>query len=233
MTRNYLAFDIETAKVLPDNEPDWNSHRPLGIACAATLVGDCNDVVLWHGGGNGPADKMSQLEAAGLVKYLATQVAHGYTIVTWNGTGFDFDILAEESGMLEECRSLAVGHVDMMFHVLCQLGHGVKLDAAAKGMRLAGKLEGVCGAVAPILWAEGKRDEVLQYVGQDVRTTMEVATACEAYGAMRWIARSGMRRSMALPRGWLSVEEAAKLPQPDTSWMSEPWPRAKFTGWMG
>ena len=44
---------------------------------------------------------MSQQEAAGLVEYLAAQVEHGYTIVTWNGLGFDFDILAEESGMLE------------------------------------------------------------------------------------------------------------------------------------
>ena len=47
---------------------------------------------------------MSRQEAAGLVRYLATQVAQGYTVVTWNGVGFDFDVLAEESGMLEECR---------------------------------------------------------------------------------------------------------------------------------
>ena len=31
------------------------------------------------------------------MQYLATQVENGYTIVTWNGLGFDFDILAEES----------------------------------------------------------------------------------------------------------------------------------------
>ena len=73
--------------------------------------------------------------------------------------------------MLEECRSLAKSHVDMMFHVLCQLGHGVGLDAAAKGMGLAGKSKGMSGAVAPVLWAEGRREEVLQYVAQDVRTT--------------------------------------------------------------
>lgn len=234
MKRNYLAFDIETAKVLPDNESDWNSHRPLGISCAATLLGDGDEAILWHGGANPttPADRLSQQEVAGLVEYLATQAAQGYTIVTWNGVGFDFDILAEESGMPEECKRLAVTHVDMMFHVLCQLGYCVGLNAAAKGMGLPGKSEGMTGAAAPVLWAEGKRQEVLQYVVQDVRTTMEIATACEVCGAMRWIARSGMRRSMALPRGWLSVEEAAKLPQPDTSWMSEPWPRSKFTGWM-
>ena len=31
------AFDIETAKV-PEDQAEWNSHRPLGISCAATLL---------------------------------------------------------------------------------------------------------------------------------------------------------------------------------------------------
>jgi hypothetical protein len=234
MKRNYLAFDIETAKVLPDNEPDWNSHRPLGISCAATLLGDNNEVLLWHGGTDrkSPTGQMSQQETAGLVEYLATQVQRGYTLLTWNGLGFDLDILAEESGMPEECKRLAVTHVDMMFHILCQLGHGVGLNAAAKGMGVVGKPEGMNGAIAPVLWAEGRREEVLGYVAQDVRTTLGLAMACEACGAMRWIARSGKLRSMALPRGWLTVDQAEKLPEPDTSWMADPWPRTKFTGWM-
>ena len=107
--------------------------------------------------------------------------------------------------MLPQCRALASNHVDLMFHAFCQLGHGVGLDAAAKGMGLAGKLEGMKGAKAPIMWAEGKREEVLRYVGQDVRTTLEVALKCEALGSLRWIARSGNLRSMALPKGWLTV----------------------------
>jgi hypothetical protein len=227
MERKYLAFDIETATIIPEDEPDWNSHRPLGIACAATMLADTDEMVLWHAG-----DRMSQQDAAALVYYLTTQVEQGYTILTWNGLGFDFDILAEESGLLAECKSLAASHIDMMFHILCRLGYGVKLDGAAKGMGLAGKTEGMSGAMAPVLWAEGKREEVLQYVAQDVRTTAQVATACEATGQFRWIARSGKLRSMALPEGWLTVDKAEQLPEPDTSWMADPWPRSKFTAWM-
>jgi len=227
MSRKYLSFDIETAKILPEDEPDWNSHRPLGIACAATLLSDTDELALWHG-----QDKLTQQEAANLVHYLKTQVEAGYTILTWNGVGFDFDILAEESGLVSECKQLAISHIDMMFHVLCRLGYGVKLDGAAKGMGLAGKTEGMSGALAPKLWAEGKREEVLQYVAQDVRTTAQVATACEALGKFRWIARSGKLRSMALPGGWLTVDQAEQLPVPDTSWMADPWSRASFTAWM-
>ncbi len=232
--RKYLAFDIETARVSPEDGSDWRSCRPLGISCAATLLSDRNEPTLWHGGDRAnPNDRMSREEAAALVRYLEDHVAQGYTLLTWNGLGFDLDVLAEESGLLAECRKLAASHVDMMFHAFCQLGHGVGLDAAARGMGLAGKLEGMKGADAPVLWAEGKREEVLRYVAQDVRTTLDLAVACESRGELRWVARSGKVRSMAMPQGWLTASEALELPLPDTSWMDEPWPRERFTGWMG
>ena len=120
----------------------------------------------------------------------------------------------------------------MMFHVLCKLGYGVGLDAAARGMGIAGKLEGIKGADAPVLWAEGRREEVLRYVGQDAKTTLALATSCESCGEFRWVARSGRLRTVPLSQGWLTVEAAERLPLPDTSWMDEPWPRERFMGWM-
>ena len=229
MKRHYLTFDIETARVMPEADPKWRSHRPLGIACAATLLSDTDELTLWHGAAS---DRLSREEAAGLVEYLKAKVREGYTIATWNGVGFDFDILAEESGMLAECRELAMNHVDMMFNILCRLGHGVSLDAAAKGMGLEGKPDGMNGAMAPVLWAEGKREVVLDYVAQDARTTAELARECEACGRFRWIAKSGKLRTMALRGGWLTVEQAEQLPEPDTSWMTDPWVRADFTAWL-
>lgn len=233
-TRKYLAFDIETLK-LPENGSDWRSCRPLGISCAATLLADADQPTLWYGGNDlsSPKDQMSREEAVKLVQYLTVQAESGYTILTWNWLGFDFDILAEESGLLQECRCLALSHVDMMFHAFCALGHAVGLDAAARGVGLAGKCDGIKGADAPVLWDRGEREKVLRYVAQDVRTTLELAKACEACGELRWVSRSGMRRSLLLPRGWLAVSEARELPLPDTSWMTDPWPRKRFTEWMG
>jgi hypothetical protein len=136
MNRKYLSFDLETAKVQPPDERNWKEDRPLGISCAATLCCDANAPLLWYGmtSSNRPACRMSQEEACALVDYLAAKTREGFTILTWNGIGFDFDILAEESGMLQECRRLALDHIDMMFHVLCQLGFGVSLASAARAM---------------------------------------------------------------------------------------------------
>jgi len=119
-----------------------------------------------------------------------------------------------------------------MFRVLCRLGYGVRLDAAAGGTGVDGKPKGMNGKLAPALWAEGKREDVLRYVGQDVRTTLNLAAVCESCGVFRWVTRSGRLRTMPLSQGWLAVEEARSLPLPDTSWTDEPWLRERFTGWM-
>ena len=135
MPRRYLAFDIETAKDVPGDDFNWRPHRPLGISCAATLASPSTEVVLWHGKteAGAPAPRMTAIEVAGLVQYLCKMADDGYTILTWNGLGFDFDILAEESAAIAHCKTCALAHVDMMFHIVCALGYPVALDKGRKG----------------------------------------------------------------------------------------------------
>jgi hypothetical protein len=99
VSRKYLAFDIETSKILPDGA-DLRAHRPLGISCAAILAEGDDQPNLWYSVGpdGKPSPTMSLKDISELVDFLCAQVEAGYTIATWNGLGFDFDILAEESG---------------------------------------------------------------------------------------------------------------------------------------
>jgi len=234
MTRRYLAFDIETAKDVPGDDFNWRPHRPLGISCAATLASDAVQPLLWHGKkqDGSPDTRMSRDDAQRLVQYLSSMAANGYRILTWNGLGFDFDVLAEESGAAASCKECALAHVDMMFHVFCSLGFPVGLEKAAQGMGLPGKPPGMSGFKAPKLWAEGHFKEVLEYVAQDVRTPMQLAQTCEQRRIFEWITRKGTKSSMPLTKGWLTVREALLLPDPDTSWMSTPLPRRDFTAWL-
>jgi hypothetical protein len=235
MERRYVAFDIETAAEVPDDASDWRQHRPLGITCVAMLRSDDDEPIIWHGrhADGSPAPRMARDEAAAVVEFLEQCIADGYSVLTWNGLGFDFDILAEEADALTACRALALDHVDMMFHVVCARGFPVALDKAAHALGLPGKPEGMSGSLAPTLWAEGRHQEVLDYVGQDVRIALAIARACEVKGKFLWTTKKGKTGSMALEHGWLTVRDALRLPEPDTSWMSEPWSRSRFTGWMG
>lgn len=231
----YLAFDLETARVLPEDTPDVMAHRPLGISCAAAFGDGLREPLLWYGrnADGRPAPQMRRDEVAALVRDLDACVAQGYVLVTWNGLGFDFDVLAEESGEHAACVRLALAHVDLMFDLHCRKGHPVALQKAAEAHGLPGKLAGVQGAQAPAAWAAGRHDEVLRYCAQDARLTFEVARAAEAAGALRWTTARGTQSACPLGAGWNTVAEALRLPLPDTSWMRQPVPRERFAAWLG
>lgn len=234
MTQKYLVFDIETAAEIPGSGSDWRQHRPLGITCAAALPLDAENPVLFYAKKEDgmQANRMSRDQAQEFVDYLGQMVAEGYTLLTWNGLGFDFAVLAEESGDINSCKELALNHVDVMFHVFCQLGHPVALDMAAQALGVPGKIPGMSGALAPKLWAEGRYQEVLDYVAQDVITAMQIAQKCEEQGDFKWKTRKGTIGQMPLKQGWLNVQDALQLPEPDTSWMSNPISRTQFTAWI-
>jgi len=141
------------------------------------------------------------------------------------------DVLAEESGMFDECRELALNAVDTCFHALCLLGYPVALDGCARGMNVPGKSEGMDGSKAPLLWAAGEYDKVFRYVANDTRVTLDVAQAVERTGKLQWYSRRQRLNWVKVDR-WLTVKECLELPLPDTAWMTDPMPRSKFTAWM-
>lgn len=233
----FLAFDIETAKITPQDE-DLQAHRPLGISCWAFAwthersgeIRTASGCGLHEDGTHLP--QMTRSQCCLLVARLHRAVHYqNYTLLAHNGVGFDFDILAEESGMHDICADLAMDSVDTCLLVHCLKGFPVGLEAIAKGMGLQGKTEGMSGALAPQMWAEGRFDEVLEYVQQDVRATIEVALEIEKRKRLMWVSKSGRRNTLPVPK-LLTAFEALQLPEPDVGWMTEPIPRSRFTSWM-
>ncbi len=234
MSRKYLAFDIETAKEIPGVDFNWKPHRPLGITCIASLETGEEEPRIWMSQTNSgtPAPQMTRPDVVSFVRHLSGAAARGIVPLSWNGLSFDFDVLAEESGLIDECRTLALGHVDIMFHVVCEKGFPVSLNSAASGLGVPGKLAGVEGVNAPALWANGKYDLVKKYVAQDVNATLAVALMSESQKSFAWTTRKGTISTMPLTKGWLNVKEANRLPLPDTSWMSNPLSRGDYLSWL-
>jgi hypothetical protein len=245
----HVTFDIEISREIPGDCDDWKSLRPLGISCAATLTDD-GDLRLWHGAemeDGRLGERMSLSECRELAKYLGNMFSAGYKIITWNGAGFDFDILAEEvcdRAIADDIRDLTWDHIDIAFQMLCENGFMCGLDAAARGMGVAGKTEGMHGDLAPAMWQRGReeQDGVLEYVAQDARATANVYCAILNEEHLRWITRAGYParnpwRPLLISEysgtRLMTVREASRLPLPDVGWMDNPWPRSKFIGWLG
>ena len=235
-----IVFDVETWKILPE-ESNPRDHLPLGITVAA--IGECNLL-------QGPkiaigidfrfamteehqfVDRMGQYVASHIVDELLQWVDRGYTPVTWNGAGFDFRILASESGRHDDCAYLAANHVDLMFQFLCCRGFPVSLEAAAEGSLGRNKADHLPSHEVPAAWRSGRHDDVLEYLKQDIVLTAGMAEFALRNEAIRWIAQSGM--PMVAEIGPIRrVHECLNIPLPDTSWMTEPIGRGEFYSWLG
>jgi hypothetical protein len=242
---SFVAFDIEIAKPVPDG-PDILAHRP-GIACAALArEGEARAVILFDPAESpdlfDPATKaMTRDGALRILAAIEDATARGDTLVTWNGAGFDFRLLADETGRQADCARLAMASVDMMFQVLCDRGHPLSLDAALKGAGLQPKMDQVTlrggeqvhisGVEAPQFWQAGEFAAVAAYCAADAERTAALAAVCQRSRRLAWISQKGKPNEMYLRSGWLTVEQCLALPQPDTSWMTKPMRRADVLAW--
>lgn len=231
------TFDLEIAKGFPDGG-NWKELAPLGITCAALGFSDADEPHYFQ-----DAPQMSRAACVELVHELQRVVNEGYTLVTWNGTAFDFAVLAEESGMARECAELALAHVDLMLIVTFQRGYFLGLQKALVGAGIAGKLKQVTlndgtilnemsGKLAPKLWAKGEYDAVLSYLREDVMPLLKLTEIVARAKVIRWTSTKGYPQSVAVKK-LFSVRECFDFPLPDVSWMNtEPAHREKLIEWM-
>lgn len=219
-----LCFDLETAKVIPRNT-DWKDQRPLGITCAALKPADGDVEVIYGQGPNGPLPKLPQAQAQVLVCKLQ-RLCQEYRLVTWNGASFDLQILAEESGLWDDCRVLAWDHCDIMFQFVCSQGFPVSLGAVAAGLELEAKT--MAGYEAPALWAAGQHQQVLEYVAHDVELLEQIAAHLVKEHGFWWMTKSQRLKPWKAPQGLLTVREALDWPRPRRSLFE----RESFIGWL-
>lgn len=231
------SFDIEIASVVPETVPDWSKVKGLGISCAAIAFTDSDDVQAWD-----DKPRFTKQKSVDLVKRLMELCDQGYMLITWNGCSFDFRVLAEESGLIQQCGQLALNHVDMMLMVTFTKGWYLSLQAALEGAGLSGKLMTVQlsdgseihdmeGSKAPELWAAGEYEAVMAYLKEDVVQLLKLAQAVDRRGRISWTSRSGNPQQIRFSK-LLTVTECFGIPEPDTSWMSDPPTREQFIEWI-
>ena len=260
--KGVIGFDLEIAEPFP--EEGWDREKRLGVSCAATYSDDeAYQRAFYPALDNGRyGDKMSEEEIKNMLRVLLAFEGDGNHIVTWNGLGFDFLVLyleTEDAMFRKLIRKMAMRHIDPFFAMFCDKGHGVGLQKAAEGLGVTGKLEGMHGSLAPLMWnaefpilspndaaeisamglSRGSReaqDLCIEYVVQDAKATYDVYKSLVVKGAFYWTTRSGHRSKYPwVPRKKynriLTCEEANTTPEPNTSWMDEPRSRSEYVGW--
>jgi len=212
-----IGFDLEIARPFP--EDGWNRESSLGISCAATYSLDPNDIRVYHPSFNGEtyADEMSPERVQAMIDELVRMSGEKY-IVTWNGLGFDFLVLAIESRDFkykQKVANLALAHIDPFFNMFCDKGYGIGLQKMSEALNIRGKLEGMHGSLAPYMWTGNPtgitEDDIngvanifgveagsmesqelcIDYVKQDARATYDIYQGLFDVGSVYWKTRKG------------------------------------------
>ncbi len=227
-----IAFDIELADIF-DLAPgeDLASRGPFRIACAAAAC-DAGSLRHWFcrspdGCPGGHLDVDTVREMLG---HLRTLQLAGDRLVAWNGLSFDLLWLGHAADDIPLAREIALDLFDPMFQFFVRRGFPVSLAAVAEAMGVEER-KSMGGADAPKRWAAGAHQEVLDYVAGDCRITAAVAAAITRERRVRWRTQKGTVSSEPLPE-LLPVKALLDAPLPDTSWMTTPLPRSKFTAWL-
>lgn len=230
----FLSYDIEIYDELPkEGDVDFTQIRP-SVAAFCTTVDDAKYFY--------DEPYMSVDTAKKLVKEMMAYVENGYKIFTWNGTSFDFQLLAVYSGMIEECSRLALEAYDGMLMVTFQKGYYLGLEKALVGARLDTKLhtvtlndgtvmEDMSGIKAPELWKKGEFKAVMDYLHDDVVQPLKLVQYLEENPVIRWTSNTG--KPMTVYQKLEPVKNLFNIKVPDTSWMTEP-PKSRgdFIKWM-
>lgn len=232
---NHFSFDLETAKPIPDFSK-WREHVPLGVSCASSYW--FGGRALWYAGKtqNTFTPKMSESEKNEMIETIFDAMVNGYTIVSFNGAGFDFHMLyleTQDSEIKKKIREIAYNHVDMMFHFYTVKGYPIGLDKMSKSIGLSGKTEGMHGDLAPELWQKGEYEKVLEYVSDDGRLTYDSYRIIMAQNGFSWISNSGYNNTFILENNkWMTVDECLRIPEFHPKWMREPLMRKDMVGWL-
>jgi hypothetical protein len=168
---DFLIYDAEILKMIPPKQESdrvafldycngWHDHKGMGISCV--------------GFGNAEMEWAWQLgDEAELADYFCNDGSR--PIVGFNSRSFDDRLMAAHGvgvrtdyDLLEEVR-IAAGFSAHWGSV--PKGFSYKLDAIARanGMAKTGS-----GELAPKLWQEGKRQEVVDYCLMDIKITRQM-----------------------------------------------------------
>ena len=228
---SFLSFDIELSDLFDlDEGQDIEKFAPFHVSVAASIL-EGGEERLWYSeeAPGRPALNLTPGKARELLEYLGQMQERGIPVVAWNGLKFDFKWLGYQAQDLALAARIARKSYDPFFQFFNQRGFYLSLAKVAEAMKVP-LHKSMDGADAPRAWAEGRYQEVMDYVLGDCRITNMLILAIKKRGGLEWITRKGDLAFERFQR-FKTVEQVIADPAPDTSWMDNPIDKREFYRW--
>lgn len=227
----FLSLDIEIANIfeLAQGE-DMDRYSPFDISVAAVAHEDA-PVRHWYATNafGDPAGALDAGLALEVLEYLREAQLSGTRIYSWNGLSFDLRWLGHVALDTKLASEVALDLFDPMFQFAMRKGFPVGLAAVAEGLGITQKKLMSAGR-APIEWAAGNHQLVLDYIAGDCTLTNQVVSAIDRSSCVRWRTKRGDLKSEPM-HTLRPVSEVMQDALPDQSWMSDPKPLPSYWAW--
>ena len=154
-----IFFDVETTGLFPNGR----------ITCVVTEFEGRAKIWATPGKDDGTYTLLSEAAIEELVAFMESNGADGHGVVSYNGSSFDFKMLANQAkctALKERIKRLALNHYDMHLACMVERGHRMKLDGLAKAT--LGSAKSGSGLDAIKYWKEKDYGKLFDYCGQDV-----------------------------------------------------------------
>lgn len=230
--RKLLSFDIEIANLfqLKPGE-DLDKYAPFDISVAAAVSAD-DDVAHWYkrDAQGRPQGCLDATLAREVLRYLRDAQQNEVQVCAWNGLAFDLRWLGHAAGDPLLAAEVALDLYDPMFQFAVMKGFPISLAAAAEGLSIRQK-KLMSADRAPLEWAQGNHQLVIDYVTGDCQITNQVVAAIVERRCVRWKTQKGVIRSESFPE-LRRVRDVMRDPPPDQSWMTAPKPKEAYYAWL-
>jgi DEAD/DEAH box helicase domain-containing protein len=158
--KDEIYFDLETLRLSDEVVGGWAKIKDFGLAVAVT----------WdrkHG-----FRRWYEKDA----KSLISELRKFSRVVTFNGDGFDFEVLRGYAPL----RIPRKCSLDLLSDLKRKLGHRVSLDHV--GEQTLGRYKSGSGKDAIKWWRAGKREKVVRYCENDVQLLIDVVAFARKHG---------------------------------------------------
>jgi hypothetical protein len=215
-----VGFDTETDGLDEGTHVNvaslYDTRVPGGVATSFVRIGD-----------DGSTHILRAIEACRTCGVLAT----------FNGTGFDFRIMAAQvvdRVDKRRCAELALSSYDVMLDFAASSGYMSSLDSFCAPTLKSTKSS--TGAAAVLMWAAGDTTAVREYCEKDAALTARLFEHGARWGRLHRTTRAGKQRTWALEGGVFRTAKDALLAAQDTpadvsSWMKDPPDIAGLADW--
>lgn len=233
-----LAINLQSDKIIPED----GQLNDMGIICVS-IINEKNEINTWKPENNSFGYCQNKLSSE-QVNQVIEKLKQEKKIISWNGLGFDLQILynnSSDTNLKKDLIKIAKKHVDLAYAFLCENGYMISMKKVFLES-LNNQIDSPIDAKSyPVLWTAGKEGQelVINANQQSVSNLLTIYQDLVKNKKLKYLSKAGNLnewKPITFKNLPLSVNNASLIDLPDNGFLPEEiqqmFSRTNFNHWL-